>query len=154
MITVERLRQKLAYNPVSGIFRFYRGWRKAGTIRQDGYGAIRLDGIAYYAHRLAWLYMTGRWPDDQLDHKDGNRSNNKWANLREAKQTHNSRNSKPWRKVNTLPKGVHRSKRRFSASITVDKRKVYLGNFKTPEEAHAAYCVASELFHKEFARTK
>jgi hypothetical protein len=65
----------------------------AGNFRKDGYVTIRVNGIAHYSHRLAWFYMTGLWPTNEVDHKDRNPSNNAWVNLREATSSDNKCNS-------------------------------------------------------------
>lgn len=94
MVTVERLKELLAYDPVSGLFT----WRTklkglvAGTLTSDGYVSIGLEGKRYYAHRLAWFYMTGVWPTEEIDHRDRARSNNAWSNLRQASKSQNKHN--------------------------------------------------------------
>lgn len=153
MLNARRLREVLAYNAHTGQFVWRRSDKSAGTLRSDGYLAIRLDGTAYYAHRLAWLYMVGEWPETQIDHRNNIRSDNVWLNLRLASAHENARNAKRWRSVNLgLPKGVHKNKARFTSTITVNGHKMHLGSFSTPEEAHDAYRRAATTFHHEFAR--
>lgn len=87
MLTVERLRELLDYDPETGVFRWKEPRRKcrvgevAGSLRKDGYVKIQVDGRFYQAHRLAWLCVYGVWPS-AIDHIDGNRANNAIANLR------------------------------------------------------------------------
>lgn len=153
-LTHNRVKELLLYNDDTGHF-FWRSTRKiAGTLRVDGYIQIRVDGVAHYAHRLAWLYVTGEWPKYQIDHMNGIRSDNRASNLRGASHSDNCRNAKPWRRAHDLPKGVHRSKKRFSASITVNRRKIYLGHFKSAAEAHGAYIEAAKKHFQNFARTQ
>jgi hypothetical protein len=104
------------------------------------------------AHRLAYLYMTGRCPADQIDHKDGNRSNNCWDNLREATGSQNQCN-RPARRTNKLGlKGVHKRRYGYRAELKGDGRRIDLGSFPTAEAAHEAYVAAAKQFHGEFAR--
>ena len=91
MITQERLKQLYRYEPDTGRFiRIYSKQRPdtigriAGAPHGNGYLEITIDGRTYYAHRLAWLYMTGAWPKGQIDHKNCIRYDNKWENLRDC----------------------------------------------------------------------
>ena len=98
-LTAERLREALSYNPETGLFtRRIRCGRIApgeiaGTIALNGYITISLDGRRYYAHRLAWLYVHGEWPQ-KLYHTNRDRADNRIANLRESTHAHNSANAK------------------------------------------------------------
>lgn len=127
--------------------------KKAGSL-SIGYLIIRIKGCNYYAHRLAWLIIKGRWPTE-IDHIDLDKSNNKWDNLRECSRTQNLANRKQYhRKVGTgLPKGVFPESGKFFASIKDEKKTRRIGLFKTPEEAHAAYVKAAKKLHGEFANT-
>jgi len=150
-----RLREVLDYDPDSGEFR----WRHAimggvekgdiaGTIMGRGYRLIGLDGARHYAHRLAWIYMTGSVPQGIIDHRDRCKSNNAWANLRDANAELNTRNVKQARSTNHLGLlGVSRVGNRFRAEIHAGKFRKHLGCFSTPEEAHCAYLKAKETFH-------
>jgi hypothetical protein len=155
MITAERLRSLLSYNPETGIFtwRVRRGRILAGTVTggigSHGYVEIRVDYRLYLAHRLAWLYMTGEWPKETIDHRDLDRTNNRWRNLREATFGQNNTNRRA-RGAQGL-KGVTKNRRAYVAQIQVAGRNRYLGSFATPEAAHAAYVAASSA-HGEFAR--
>lgn len=99
-LTQKLLKEYLHYNPDTGIFTWRvdrRGKAKAGKFAgclDNGYLRIRLFGKLYKAHRLAWLYMTGEWPKDQIDHEDGDGLNNRWKNLRGATNGVNSKNQK------------------------------------------------------------
>lgn len=93
MLTAERLREVLEYDPAIGVFRWLIkpcGQISIGDIagcrHGEGYVQIRVIGRIYLAHRLAWLYMTGEWPISLIDHRNLDRSDNRWSNLREAKK--------------------------------------------------------------------
>src|SRR5690349_13947913 len=83
MITAERLRQLLVYDPLTGAFHRENG-RVAGGINKDGYVTVKIDGRDYLGHRLAWLYMRGEWPARGVSFRDHDRSNLRWENLRLA----------------------------------------------------------------------
>lgn len=110
----------------------------------------------YYAHRLAWFYQTGGWPKDEIDHKNGIPSDNRWKNLREATRSNQLHNTR-MRSDNTSGyKGVCWAKKegRWLASITLHGKSKFIGYYETPKKAHAAYCAAAKRLHGEFARTK
>lgn len=159
-LTSARVREALHYDPETGFFTWLvdRGRARAGaravSVYSKGYPGIGLDGERHAAHRVAWLYVTGSWPERQIDHIDGAKNNNAWRNLRSATHAQNKQNvGKP--STNTTGfKGVCRSqnRKRFYAYIRSNGAHLYLGAFDTPEEAHAAYCTAAERLHGEFAR--
>lgn len=163
-VTAERVRELLKYDPETGVFvwrKMRRGSAKAGNVagyaranRNKKYWIIRVDGPNYSAHRLAWLYMTGLFPDDQVDHIDGNSLNNAWSNLRLARSVENSRNRKMDGRNTSGLKGAYwrKRERRWAAHIRVDYRLLWLGYFDTAEEAHAAYVAAAQRHFGEFAR--
>lgn len=161
MLNAERLREVLYYAPDTGIFtrRIRQPKTRVGDVAGGtdtrGYIVINVDGRRYRAARLAWLYMTGSWPTHVVDHIDGNRANDQWANLRAATHNENMRNTK-LRSDNTSGlKGAYwiARNKRWRSQIQVDRRLQHLGYFDTAEEAHAAYCRAAEALHGEFART-
>src|SRR3990167_7311165 len=151
MLIAERLRELFSYNPESGIFTRLvstssnaRAGDIAGWANSKGYMFIRIDGHKYKAHRLAWLYVHGEWPNGDLDHIDGHRDHNWIGNLRPATRSQNIANM---RNTNISGfKGATRRRdcRRWSAQITVNGRKRHLGLFNTPEAAHAAYVAAAK----------
>jgi hypothetical protein len=98
--------------------------------------------------------MTGKWPDEHIDHADANRINNRFSNLRAATRAQNMANSKAKNNTRSGFKGVCASRRKWVASIGVDGKKVHLGHFGSPEEAHKAYCQAAERYYGTFARFK
>ena len=157
-LTAERLRELLHYSPETGLF-YWRVSRKgiaagteAGTSHVGGYRLICIDRIGHYAHRLAWLYVHGEHPSKEIDHRNGNPSDNRIANLRQSSRAQGARNVARRRNRSGF-KGVYRCGRKWKAQIDVNGRKVYLGVFSTPEEAAEAYDTAARLHHGEFART-
>lgn len=149
LVTLERLRELFHYDPETGNFvRLVAttNCTKVGEIagrRKIGYYVnMRVDGRIYKAHRLAWLYMTGEWPDLELDHENTEPSDNSWKNLRQVTHQQNLCNMKAViKKPGNLPRGVflHRDGVRFQSQIRLDGRTKYLGLFDTPESAHQAW---------------
>lgn len=160
ILTAERLRSLLFYDPISGTFT----WRvsrvkvsagdRAGKKTKDGYIHIGVDGRRYQAHRLAFLYMTGEMPEGLVDHKNLDRSDNSWDNLRAATNSQNQGNTALRQNNKSGFKGVswHAAEGRWRAVIGIDGKKVFLGYADAPELAHEAYCAASETHFGEFAR--
>jgi hypothetical protein len=162
MLTQERLKELLHYDPETGHFtaRVTRGRRIAGVrtscVTTGGYIKLSVDYKRYYGHRLAWLYVHGRWPSEQIDHINHITSDNRIANLREATRSQNSANCGPRRNNKSGKRGVIflRQTGKWRASIRKDKRRIYLGCFDTVEEAHASYAAAAREIHGEFARAE
>jgi hypothetical protein len=152
MLTAERLRELLSYNPETGEFTWRVGQRAgkvAGSIKgRWGYILVKIDQRTYRTHRVAWLYVTGSWPVDQIDHINGVRNDNRFSNLREATHAQNSCNRAA--RQRELPRGVYRGDRPGTYKAKINK--IFLGSFATPEEAHAAYAKAALEHHGEFAR--
>lgn len=162
-ITAEEVRATLNYDPESGMFT----WRKhrpprgrigksAGCYRPDGYLVISFRGIGYMAHRLAWLWMTGEWPQHQIDHMNQRRSDLSWGNLRAASHSDNLCNQRRQANNRSGYKGVYFKpdcgRRPWNAQIAKNRIRHNLGNFATAEAAHAAYCKAAAELHGAFAR--
>lgn len=161
-MTQEELKDLLDYDPETGIFRWkvYRNqYAKvgdiAGNLRPDSYRQIKINGKFYLEHRLAWFYIYGEWPENQIDHINGMKTDNRIKNLREADRFDNTRNVKRRKDNSSGYKGVSLSNGKWMAriwSIIDNKRKrCYLGYFNSPEEAYAAYCKAAKELHGEFA---
>ena len=147
MITQERLYKKLSYDPETGIFSYLPSKRsrrlrtEVGTLNTNGYIRVSIDSKLYYAHRLAWLYVHGEYPKDQIDHMDGNRANNKISNLRCATPQVNAQNPK------YEYSGYSKHGRKWRAKIGIDGKCFYLGSYDTPEEASYAYKCARKQYH-------
>lgn len=147
----------LHYDPHTGHFTWIAPRRgcsvgqRAGSVdKQAGYEQIGIDGKLYRSHRLAWLYVHGVMPEDEVDHINGVRSDNRIANLRAVPGRLNNQNRRnPNRNNSRKLLGVYREKEggRFFSAIMKDRKSIYLGRFNTPEEAHAAYVAKRrELF--------
>lgn len=156
LITAERLREIVIYDPETGVFtwRIARGkcaaGARVGCPRKAGeYWVARLDYRMYYLHRLAWLYVTGQWPADDVDHRDLNKSNNRWKNLRPATQKQNNENMKLAKNNASGYRGVAQmpASSKWRARIRHFGRDIHLGYFATKESAFAARLQAEkELF--------
>lgn len=147
-LTHQRLTEALKYDPLTGLFT--RDGKVAGSLNKDGYVQISLDRERHRAHRLAWFYVTGEWPVDQIDHRNGARADNRWDNLREATSIENLQNLRAARSDNAvglLGVDFHKKAQRWRTQIRVNKKKVHIGYFDTPEEAHAAYLAAKREHH-------
>ena len=145
----EALRGLFSYDPDTGHLtnlhtrnsRAVKG-RRAGNLMGTGYRRVRVDGVEYGEHRLIWKLVHGEDPD-VINHKDHNRSNNRLNNLENGTCADNNRHSAA--ATNTLPLGVKQLKdkgiaySRYMARATVDGKRLYLGTYETPEQAHNAY---------------
>jgi len=156
-LTQAGLMEFLHYDPKTGIWRWlkskqprYNGCIAGNRTGTAGYYKIEIDGKPYYSHHLAWLYMTGSWPILDVDHKDGDRGNCAWDNLRLATRSQNNANSK--RRRQHLPKGVSIDKSNAINPYFARIKGRYLGCFPTAQEAHLAYCEAAKELYREFAR--
>lgn len=158
-LTAERLREILYYDPLNGVFlrRVNSRRRKnmlvpAGTFGAFGHIAIYVEGFPYQAHRLAWLYVYGQWPSNVIDHINGDPADNKISNLRSVSQLINAQNRRNGKIGKSTPLGVSTLSRnipkRFTASITANAKRIFLGYFATPEEAHLAYITAKRIHHE------
>ena len=161
-LTVEILREMLDYNPETGEFR----WRVdptgrhpvgslAGHRGSKGYWFVTIRGEGYAAHRLAWLYMTGAWPRDQLDHKTRRKDDNRWNSLREANNGQNMiarpRESfrTPGKPVKRPYRGVQYIERLNKYAAVVGPK--HIGVYETAEEAREAYLREAKARYGDFA---
>lgn len=155
-LTKERIIELIEYNPDTGIFL----WIKGPGFRRDLDGAIAgewgggrwqimIDGVNYRAHRLAFLFMIGRFPNQEVDHIDGNPLNNRWSNLREVDRQTNQQNLRKAHSDNATGfLGVTKKRGKYQASICVNGRRICLGCHETPEKAHSEYIKAKRKYHE------
>ena len=154
-LTVELVRAALHYDAETGDFFRRRDGVKAGCLNSQGYVQITISGARVLGHRLAWFYITGKWPDDEIDHKDLNRSRNAWENLRPSSRRQNCFNV-PAHKDGSSGgvKGISWSaeRKKWVAQIMINRKQTNLGRFDSKEEAHAAYAAKAREHFGEFAR--
>ncbi len=156
--TLERVIGLLSYDQFTGKFTWLvdKCWNAkagsvAGSIGGAGYVSIKIDGVLYRSNRLAWLLMTGEWPRNEVDHRDGNRTNDAWANLRSVTRRMNCQNQRKAHANNELGLlGVHMvGEGRYRAQINIRSGvRKHIGYFKTAEAAHAAYLETKRLVHE------
>lgn len=155
MLTCEQVRALFIYDPETGVLtnRVTRCSTSlmgdvVGTLEKNGRRRVVVDSNKYLVHRVIWLYMTGVWPDNVIDHIDGNPANNVWGNLRDVTISVNAQNQRKHHKNNKVGlAGVDAHNGRWRAQIVIDHTKKYIGMFNTPEEAHQAYIDAKRKHH-------
>ena len=176
MLTQLTIKELLTYDPDTGDFRWLirsphmfsnskgyaersrKTWnvnfagKSAGTVDKEGYILIVINYVSYKAHHIAWCYMTGEWPKDQIDHKDTDEGNNRWLNLREANNSQNHANINVPITNKLGVKGVSVCGRGFQARIKKKGKTIYLGWFTTKEAASIKYQEAAQEIYGEFAR--
>jgi hypothetical protein len=162
MITQSELQNKFNYDPDTGIFtrkytynKFLEG-SQVGCKDSEGYLIISLTDRCYKAHRLAWLYVYGEFPKYNLDHINGNPSDNRISNLREANESQNGFNRKLNSNNTSGHKGVtfDKKSKKWQAYVTVNKKLKYLGQFESLELAALVAKEARIKYHGEFARNE
>lgn len=155
-LTAERLRKLLRYDPETGMFTrlISRGCSAAGAalgyIDRAGYRIVHVDGSKYRAARLAWLYMTGAWPANFIDHINSTPGDDRFANLRDVTPSVNAQNKRAAQSnSSTGLLGVARENRYggFRAVIKINRKQIHIGTFRTAERAQAAYIAAKRRLH-------
>jgi hypothetical protein len=157
ILTQERLKELLNYDPATGIFtnRVVRqGMRKgansiAGTKNGYGYMVIQIDGRKFSAHRLAWLYMYGVWPVNQIDHINRVRDDNRIVNLRDVTPSENLHNGSDCPRNTSGVRNVvwHKRNKKWQAQIMVNNKYQYLGLYDDIEKARKVAELASKTLH-------
>lgn len=156
--TAERVRELFNYDPETGLFtrrvasRTAKAGRVEGWIDPQGYSRFYIDRRLYQAHRVAWLYVHGQWPRDQIDHVNRVRDDNRISNLRECVNAENRQNIKPEGYgvsgyLGVVRHGQYKKNEKWVASIGINGKRKYLGAFDTPEEASAVYLAAKMNTH-------
>lgn len=155
-LTAERLRELLSYDQTTGLFtwnvrrnNFVKAGSVAGTVGTGGYIYIRIDLSPFMAHRLAWFYSHGEWPEHHIDHINGCPSDNRLSNIRPCSRLENMQNLSKYKNNKTGLSGAYLDKKRgcFTSTITHQGKQTFLGCFKSAELAHAAYVEAKARLH-------
>jgi hypothetical protein len=162
MITMQEAREYFKYDPKTGLLY----WKKsksnraligsiAGYPEPNDYWQLRFNNKLYPAHRIIWLIVYECWPIHHIDHINGDKSDNRLENLREAGVSQNLANSRKRVDNTSGYKGVsyYNRDKNWRASISIYGKQKHLGYFDTAEEAHNSYCRASNLHYGEFSRT-
>lgn len=162
MITQKYLKSILHYDSETGIFirikitnRKQKIGEICGTLMNRGYISIKIDKKSYLSHRLAWFYVYGKWPKNNIDHINNNKLDNRICNLRDIPQSLNVQNlKKSYSNNKTGLLGVCKQKNssKWRAEIRINYEKIFLGLFETAELAHEAYLTAKNQIHKGYAK--
>ena len=156
-LTQEELQKHLSYSPDSGLFiwitatRGHKSGKVAGGINKRGYIRIKLGQVEYLAHRLAWLYMNGSFPENSIDHKNGVKDDNRCVNLRDVSVGANNANRvavSNTGKIGVTRRTLKNGEFRFEASIRTTGKWNYLGTFKTLNEAVLARVAAEKKYNR------
>jgi hypothetical protein len=155
-LSAEELRRYFEYDAETGIlsWKIQKGAAKSGRIARNrchGHYRVRLNGRLLWVHRVIWCIAYGSWPRHQIDHRNGDRSDNRLVNLREATNQLNQANRKATSGSGFKGVSWHKGAKKWIASITVNRKNIYLGLHETPESAHAAYMDAARQFFGDYA---
>lgn len=152
LLTQARLKEKFSYDPETGIF-IYKRTGKACQCRQYGYVIVRVDGRNYFAHRLAFLYMDGKFPPEVTDHINGVKDDNRFINLRHASHAQNTFNRKLNKTSTSGLACVYKEKKngKWKAQFKMGGRCYFLGYFDTKEAAYEKYKQEIVKAHGEFS---
>jgi hypothetical protein len=169
MPVISALKAQLSYDQETGFFTWNEGFggmggrhsgcKAGGVDPSNGYVVITVSGVRYKAHRLAWFYMTGEEPKGEIDHINGNKADNRFANLRDCKKSENGKNAGLSKRNKSGFRGVtkHTGREKWIASICINGKNKHLGVFDSPEEAGKVAELARATHYGEFSgnnRTK
>lgn len=157
--TLSRLNELLRLDTESGLL-YWKIWRgntasagsQAGCCRQNGYWAIIIDGSEYASHRVIWKMVTGNDPVNEIDHINGNKSDNRPLNMREASRQQNNRNTGKRPKNPSGFVGVYKSGKGWRASVAMDGKLKHLGSFQSITAAAEIAAKARQQVFGEFYR--
>jgi hypothetical protein len=152
MLTQAELHSILHYDYLTGLFTRFKGHKICGYMEKKGYIAICVKTKTYKAHRLAWLYVYGEMPKNQIDHINGIKDDNRIDNLREATASENMFNRLKFKNSKSPIKGIsfHIGQQKWTAKIQLNKKRLWLGSYNTFEEAAVAYKNAAIELHGNF----
>jgi hypothetical protein len=160
LITAARVRELFHYDPETGVLlnRCFRGpaalaGAEAGSVWADGYRHVQIDKERYAASHIIWLWMTGEWPNDEVDHRSGDRDNNRWKNLRQATVYQNQANRKKYDRNKCGLKWVcfEPSRNMWKWSVVALGIRMQ-GRLNCPAAAHFAALIVADTLHGEFMR--
>lgn len=159
MLTQKMLKEVVSYDPKTGSMRWRIGrgrrvivGREIGCVNHEGYRYASVLGKKYVCHRLAWLYVHGKFPEFYIDHINGNPSDNRIDNLRIATNHQNQGNSKKKSTNSSGVKGVRRHGHKWRAEVTVNRKRIHLGLFANLADAKKAYDAAAIAAFGEYHR--
>ncbi len=146
-ITAQEAAHVLSYDPNTGLFT--KNGRLCGTPNGNGYLRISINRRLFYAHRLAWLLMTGEWPENQIDHINRNRCDNRFSNLRKCDHSQNGQNASLSRRNSSGYTGVSWASdaNKWRATIVINRKRIHLCYANTAKEASDAYQAAKSTMH-------
>lgn len=148
-LSAEKARELFIYDADAGTFCRRKTLKQVGSDDMYGYKTVRIGKKSYKLHRLAWLYVYGKWPNGDIDHINGVRDDNRIANLRDVDRGTNLQNQRvPKNNKSTGVMGVYPSRGcRFTAALSINNRKRSLGTFDTLQQAQQAYIAAKQAMH-------
>jgi len=161
ILTQSDIKECLDYDAETGYFvwkykksKKVKAGDKAGVKHWKGYIRIKINSVSYAAHRLAWLYTYGRYPEYQIDHINGIKDDNRICNLRKVTNIQNQQNTIKKKNNTSGYKGVtfNKRKNKWVVLISLNKKRIYLGEFLSVEEAANIYKEAADKYHGEYVR--
>jgi len=141
--SLEQLKERVHYDPETGIFTRRKTGKLFPSSGPLGYIRFSLMGSYVYAHRLAWFYVHGTWPVKEIDHINQDKKDNRISNLRDVTRSVNQLNRPVWGKVKLRGVRLSREGNRYTAQIMHKGKCLHLGSYKSPYHAHSAYRIAA-----------